>query len=311
MKAAQINEYGDKDVLKITYDAPKPRPTAKQVLVEVHAAAVNPFDCKVRAGLMKEMVELKFPATLGGDVAGVVSEVGDEVSDFKEGDEVYGQASSVGGEGSFAEFTAVRSASLALKPEGIDFTTAAAVPLAGASAYQALIDHAGMQKYQKVLIHGGAGGIGSFAIQIAKSLGAYVAATAATEDLDYAKELGADEVIDYKTQDFTDVVKDYDVVFDTVGGETFTKSHHVLRPQGVLVTMVGEQNDELAKEFNVQVFHQFSKVTTERLTKLAELIENGVLKINVDKTFPLDEAADALDYLQQGQHRGKVVLKVK
>lgn len=311
MKAAQISEYGEPDVLKTFTDAPKPQAGAGQVLIEVHAAGVNPFDWKVREGYMKDVVPLQFPATLGGDVAGVVAELGDGVSGFTVGQAVYGQANAVGGQGSYAEFTLVKAESLATKPDSLDFVTAAAVPLAGVSAYQALVDHAGLKSGQKILVHGGAGGIGSFAIQLAKHIGAYVTATAATEDLEYVKNLGADEVIDYKTQDFSTLVKDYDVVFDTVGNETFTKSHQVLRPGGIIVTMAGQPDETLAKQHGVQAVHQSTQVTQERLGKITELVESGVLKIQVDKVFPLEEAGEAQAYLQAGKHRGKVVLKVK
>lgn len=311
MRAARINEYGGEEVLQTVADAPKPQAGAGQVLVEVYAASVNPFDWKVREGYMKEFIPLPFPATLGGDCTGVVAEIGEGVSGFAVGDEVYGQANAVGGNGSYAEFTPVKAESLAPKPASLDFVTAAAVPLAGCSAYQALVDHANLQSGQKVLVHGGAGGIGSFAIQLAKHLGAYVATTAGGEDTDYVKGLGAEEVIDYKTQAFESLLSDYDVVFDTVGGETNSKSYQVLKPGGVLVSMVAEQDDNLVSQHNITYIQQSSKVTTGRLTELAKLIDQGVLKINVDKTFPLEEAGEAQAYLQAGKHRGKVVLKIK
>jgi alcohol dehydrogenase len=311
MKAAQINAYGGKDVLKTVDTAPKPSITADQVLVEVHAAAVNPFDWKVREGYMQNMIPLTFPATLGGDVAGVVAEIGEDVSGVAVGDEVYGNANAVSGNGSYAEFTPVKASSLGPKPQSVDFQTAAALPLASVSAYQALVDHIGLKEGQKILIQGGAGGIGSFAIQIAKHIGAEVAATAATEDVEFVKSLGVDTVIDYKTQDFTTILKDYDAVFDTVGGDSYTKSYGVLKDGGIIVSMSEQPNEELAKEHNITALAQQSQVTTERLAKIAELVDEGIIKVNVDKVFPLDEAAEALAYIQDGKHRGKVVLKVK
>jgi NADPH:quinone reductase-like Zn-dependent oxidoreductase len=310
MKAAQINSYGGKEVLKTVTDAPKPQVGTGQVLIEVYAAAVNPFDRKLREGYMKDFVPLEFPATLGGDLAGVVAELGEGVSSFNIGDEVYGQANALGGQGSYAEFSPVKAEQLALKPKKADFVTAAALPLAAVSAYQALVEHASLQSGQKILIHGGAGGIGSFAIQIAKNIGAYITATASGDDADFVKSLGADEVIDYKTQDFTEKVKDYDAVFDTVGGETNTKSYQVLKPGGILVSMTNQPNEELAKKYNVQAIQQGTKTTTEKLTKIAELVDRGALKVNVDKVFSLDEAAEALAYIQ-GSHRGKAVIKIK
>lgn len=311
MKAAQINTYGSADVLQLNPNAPKPKPQAGEVLVEVYAAGVNPFDWKLREGYMKDSMPLEFPATLGGDVAGVVAELGEGVSGFEAGQPVYGQANAVNGQGSYAEFTPVKTESLALKPEKIDYQTAAAAPLAGVSAVQALEDHAAVKKGQKVLVHGAAGGIGSFAVQLAKYLGAYVAATAAAEDAEYVKNQGADEVIDYKTQDFTALIGDYDVVFDTVGGETFIKSHQVLKPGGVLVTMAGQPDRTLAEKYHLQVVPQSTKVTPGRLARLSKLLEQNVLTVHVDKAFPLEKAGEAQAYLQSGKHRGKVVLKVK
>lgn len=311
MRAAQINGYGGKEVLQIATDAPKPKPAAGQVLVEVHAAGVNPFDWKVREGYMKDMIPLQFPATLGGDVSGTVAELGEGVTGFTVGQPVYGQANAVSGQGSYAEFTPVKAESLTFKPVGLDYETAAAVPLAAVSAYQALVDHAELKSGQKVLIHGAAGGIGSFAVQLAKHLGAQVAATAATEDVDYVKSLGAYEVIDYKTQDFSTIAKDYDVVFDAVGGETFTKSHLVLKPGGIIVTMAGQPDEALAKEHDVQAIHQSTEVNPERLAKITDVLEQGVLTVHIDKVFPLEEAGEAQAYLQEGKHHGKVVLKVK
>jgi NADPH:quinone reductase-like Zn-dependent oxidoreductase len=282
-----------------------------QVLVEVHAAAVNPFDAVVRQGLMKDFIPLNFPATLGGDFAGVVAELGPGVDKFKLGDEVYGQANAVSGQGSYAEFTPVSTKQVALKPKSIDFTVAAAVPLAAVSAYQALVEHANLQKGQKVLIHGGAGGIGSFAVQIASHLGAYVATTASLEDFGFVKNLGADEVIDFKSQNFEEIIKGYDVVLDTIGGETNKKSYSVLKSGGTLVSMKEQPDAELSKHYGVTAIAQQTKTTSDKLQKIAQLIDQGGLNIFLDKVFPLDQAADALAYLQEGHPKGKVVIKVK
>jgi NADPH:quinone reductase-like Zn-dependent oxidoreductase len=311
MKAAQINEYGGPEVVQTTDDAPKPTPGEGQVLVEVYAASANPFDSKVRAGNLKESVPLKFPATLGGDVAGVVSDLGAGVSGFQIGDAVYGQAGALSGVGSFAEYAPVKAQQLALKPKSLDFITAAAVPLAASSAHQALIEHLDLKSGQKILIHGGAGGIGSFAVQLAKHLGVYVATTASGNDAEFVKSLGADEVIDYKTQDFTTIIKDYDAVFDTVPGGLAVKSYPVLKTGGRLVSMIEMPNEELASQRGITAIHQQSHVTTQRLTELAELIDSGALKIFADKVFPLDEAGAALGYLDAGGHHGKVVIQVK
>jgi NADPH:quinone reductase-like Zn-dependent oxidoreductase len=224
MRAAQLTKYGDSDVIEFTAEAPKPELKPGEVLIEVYAASINPFDVKLSQGLMQQMIPMAFPATLGGDFAGVVRELGDGVTGFEVGQEVFGQADSVHGNGSFAKFTPVSVNSVALKPTKLDFVAAAATPLTAVSAYEALVDTIHAQSGQKVLIHGGAGGIGSFAIQLAKHLGAHVATTASAEDSDYVRELGADEVIDYKSQQFETMLRDYDAVFDNVGGETYMNS---------------------------------------------------------------------------------------
>ncbi|MGC1176568.1 MAG: NADP-dependent oxidoreductase [Candidatus Saccharimonadales bacterium] len=311
MKAAQIKSYGGKEVVETVVDIAQPVAAEGQVVVEVHAAGVNPFDWKVRDGQVRQMVELTFPATLGGDVAGLVAEIGSGVSGFEVGQAVYGQANALSGQGSFAEFTPVKAVSLAAKPASLDFTEAATLPLVAVSAYQALVDHMNLQAGQKILIHGAAGGIGSMAIQLAKHLGAYVATTAAASETDFVKSLGADEVIDYQTQDFANILKDYDAVYDTVGGETNTKSYAVLKPGGTLVSMVAPPDETLVKQHDARYTHQSTKVTTERLTKIAELIDAGTLKGTIDKVFPLDEAAEALEYLKTAHPRGKVVIQVK
>lgn len=274
------------------------------MLVQVRYAAVNPFDLTVREGRARQMAELGFPATIGGDFAGIVAETGEEV---------YGQANALGGQGSYAEYTPVKASQLAPKPKSIGFEQAAALPLVSSSAYQALVDHMNLQKGQKILIHGGAGGIGSVAIQIAKHLGAYVATTATAEDADFVKSLGADEVIDYKNQDFSTIIKDYDAVYDTVGGETKKKSYGVLKPGGALVSMIGPpepDDEELVKERRIKYTAQFTHVTTEHLNAITKLVDDGVLKPVIDKTFTLDEAAEALEYQKTAAPKGKVVIKV-
>lgn len=311
MKAAQIINYGGKDVMQITENADKPMLKPDQVLVEVYAASVNPFDIKVREGAVSQMAELTFPATLGGDVAGVVAELGPEVSGFEVGEAVYGQAHALSGQGSFAEFSPVKAESLAPKPTTVDFDIAASLPLASVSAYQALTTHMNLQSGQKVLIHGGGGGIGTLAIQLAKHLGAFVATTATAADADFLRGLGADEVVDYQNQDFSESIKDYDGVFDTVGGDTNLKSYRVLKKGGALVSMVQAVDENLAKEYDVHYTYQFTQVTTERLTAIAELVDDGTLKPIVAKVFTLDDAAEAMEYAKTGHPRGKVVIEVK
>jgi len=311
MKAAQINSYGGPEVMRAVDGAPKPMAAEGRVLVEVRAAAINPFDLKVVEGAVQHMAKLKFPAILGGDFAGVVAETGLGIRSFEIGQAVYGQAGALSGQGSFAEFTPVKADSLALKPTKLDFTQAAALPLVSVSAYQALVEHMGLQAGQKILIHGGAGGIGSMAIQLAKHLGAYVATTAAASKTEFVKSLGADEAIDYKQQDFSELLKDYDAVFDTIGGETNRKSYAVLRPGGILVSMVAQPDQAEVEGRRIRYVAQFTRVTTQTLNKIAELVDAGILKVQIDKIFPLEQTANALEYFKTGHPRGKVVIKIK
>lgn len=311
MKAAQISQYGGKEVVKTVNDAPKPTIKSDQLLIEVQAASVNPFDITVREGRARQMAELKFPATLGGDFAGLVSEIGEDVSGFEIGQPVYGQGSPLSGNGVFAEFAPVKASQTAARPTSIDEINSAALPLTSSSAYQALVEHINLQAGQKILIHGGAGGIGTIAIQLAKNIGAYIATTAANEESEYVKELGANEVIDYKSQDFSEIIKGYDAVYDTVGGETTSKSYKVLKPGGILVSMVSQPDEELVNKYDINFTAQFTKVTTEKLTKIAELVDDGKIKVHIDKVFPLDQAAEAIEYQKTGHPKGKVVIKIK
>jgi alcohol dehydrogenase len=311
MKAAQISEYGEIDVIHVTSDASKPILTDDQVLIEVHASNINPFDWKVRKGFMHQMKPLEFPATLGGDLAGVVVEVGKNVSNFSVGDKVYGSANIFGGgSGAFAEYAVTKPESLAKMPEGLDFTEAASLPLTGASAVQALIGHIKLQSGQKILIHGGAGGIGTMAIQIAKHTGAYVATTVSKNSIEYVKQLGADEVIDYKNQKFEELLSGFDAVFDTVGQETYDKSFLVLKKGGIIVSMVQPPKEDLAKKYEVTAIIQGTKVG-EWLEKLTELVNKGIVKPHVDSVFPLDQIHDAFRAQEEGSPQGKVIVKIR
>lgn len=311
MKAIQINSYGTNDVLELNENSPKPTLKSDQVLVEVFAASINPFDLKVRAGFLKEMMPLKFPTTLGGDFAGTVAEVDPDVSDFKVGDKVFGSALIFnGGSSSFAEFCAANIANTALKPESLDFIEASALPLVGSSAVQALEEHIKLQNTHKILIHGGAGGIGHIAIQLAKAMGAYVATTVSAKDIEFVKQLGADQVIDYKSQNFQDLVKDFDAVYDTVGGSVMEKSFEVLKKGGILVSMLGAPNIELAEKYGVTPIGQNTETNSIHLKRVAELADSGKIKVNVDKIFSLGEVKEAANY-QETHPRGKVVLKIK
>ncbi|HEY9207106.1 MAG TPA: NADP-dependent oxidoreductase [Candidatus Methanoperedens sp.] len=312
MKAAQINEYGGSEVVKINKNAKEPTVTQGHLLIEVHSAGVNPVDWKIREGYMRQMVPLRFPATLGGDFSGKIAKVGEGVSNYKKGDDIYGQASLIrGGSGSFAEFASADVNTVAHKPKNLSHVEAAALPLTGVSAWQALVDHMGLSGGKKILIHGGAGGIGSIAIQIARHMGAYVATTVSAKDGQYARDLGADEVIDYKNQFFENMLHDYDAVYDTVGGETYIRSFRVLKSGGTIVSMLEQPRSDLMKQYGVNAIGQFTQVNSERLSRLAELADKRVIKVHVEKTFPLEKAQEALAFQQNGHPRGKVVLEIK
>lgn len=298
MKAVQINQYGGVEVLQIN-EISEPKPGKDQVLVEVYAASINPVDYKIRSGMLKQWMPLEFPATLGGDFAGKVIETNEEV---------FGSAIVLnGGSGAFAEKLVANTKNIAPKPKSVDFIGAAALPLVGSSAIQALEEHIKLSSGQKILIHGGAGGIGHVAIQLAKTLGAYVATTVAGEDIDYVKQIGADQVIDYKSQDFAEILKDFDAVYDTVGGEVTDKSFKVLKNGGVLVSMLGQPDQNRG----VVAIGQNTQTSFEHLKRLAQLVDEGKIKVNVDKQFSLDQAEEAFTYQEQNTPRGKVVLKIK
>jgi alcohol dehydrogenase len=315
MRSAEMKGYGSSEVVEINQNAAAPNdPSDGKVLVKVKAAGVNPIDWKIREGYMQQMIPLQFPSTLGMDFSGTIEKVGAGVSGFNVGDEVYGQASVTrGGSGAFAEIALANADSIAHKPKSLNHQEAAGLPLVGVSAWQALVETIGLTDGQKkILIHGGAGGIGSIAIQLAKRLGAYVATTASTNDKQFVKELGADEVIDYKTQTFEDLLPhDYDAVFDTVAGETYKRSFEVLkRGSGMIVSMLEQPNQQLMEQFGVKAIFQSTQVNRERLTKLAQWVDQNNIRINVDRTFPLEEAGKALDYQKDVHPRGKVVLAI-
>ena len=316
MKAAQIRRYGDSEVVEINQSTPSLNdPYEGKVLVKIKGAGVNPADWKIREGFFKQMAPLQFPSTLGMDFSGVIEKVGEGVSpNLKQGDEVYGQAGVLtGGSGAFAEMALANADAIAHKPRTLSHEQAAGLPLVGVSAWQALVETIGITKSKKILIHGGAGGIGSISIQLAKNLGAHTATTVSTNDIQFVKEeMGADEVIDYKTQTFEDVLPhDYDAVFDTVGGETYTRSFKVLRRgSGIIVSMLEQPVQELMDQFNVKAVYQFTQVNRERLTRLAEWVDQNNIRVNVERTFPLEEAPAALDYQRDIHPRGKIVLEM-
>lgn len=310
MKAAQIATYGDPDVIIVT-DAPTPRPDEDQVLIEVNAASLNPFDTTIRTGSMRDVIALTFPVTLGGDFAGIVTKTGTGVTSLSVGDHVYGQASVVAGNsGAFADFAVTKATQTAHMPANTSFLEAASLPLVGVSALQALGEHLNLQPGQKVFIHGGTGGIGSIAIQLARHIGAIVTATAKASDAGYIQALGAHEVLDYNATDFSEVLNGFDAVFDTVGGEDFAKSLRILRPGGVAVSMIAPPDADLATQLSVSALMQSTKVTTERLTTLAQLVEAGAVKPQIGKTFPFEEIVTAFRVRESGGVHGKIVLEL-
>jgi alcohol dehydrogenase len=309
MKSVQMKGYGGSDVIEINQTDSVPDPSGGKILVTVKAAGVNPIDWKIREGYMKQAMELHFPSTLGMDFSGVVEKVGTGVSGISQSDEVYGQASVTrGGSGAFAEMSIANADSVAHKPKSLNHREAAGLPLVGVSAWQALVETGGLKNGQKLLIHGGAGGIGSISIQLAKHLGARVATTVSTNDKEFARGLGADEIIDYKTQTFEDMIRDYDAVFDTVGGDTYRRSFKVLKSGGIIVSMLEQPDQQLMDQTRVRAVSQFTQVNSERLTKVANWVDQNDIRVNVDRTFPLDKAAEALEYQRNVHPRGKIVL---
>jgi alcohol dehydrogenase len=311
MKAAQISEYGHADKIQVV-DINKPTIKDDQVLVEVHAASLNPFDTTVREGHVKDMIS-SLPVTLGGDIAGVVREVGAGVTSARVGDKVYGQAAVVAGNsGALAEFAATKASQVATTPVNLDFTEAASLPLVGVSALQALTDHINLQPSQKLFIHGASGGIGSIAVQIAKSIGAYVAGSVrGSESIEFVKGLGVDEVIDTETQDFSELLKDYDAVFEAAGGADFDKTLEVLKRGGVAVSMLATADEAKAQELGITAITQGTKVTTEKLQALAKLVEDGAVKPQVTKSFPLSQVQEAFEARESGKVPGKIVVIIK
>jgi len=301
-------------VVEVNKTASVPSISSGKILVNVKASGVNPSDWKIREGYFQQMAPLQFPSTLGGDFSGIVKQIGEDddiSSDFKQGDEVYGYTSVLnGGSGAFAELALANKDSIAYKPKSLNHLEAAGLPLVGFCAWQALVENIGLSKDQKILIHGGEGGIGSIAIQLANHLGAYVTTTVSTNDKQFVQELGADHIIDYKKENFEDVIHDYDAVLDTVGGETYIRSFKVLKKGGIIVSTLEQTNSELMNQYGIRAIFQFAQVNRERLTKLARWVDQNNVKVNVDKTFSLDEAAKALDYQKDVHPRGKVVLTV-
>jgi NADPH:quinone reductase-like Zn-dependent oxidoreductase len=308
MKAVRMHAYGGPEVL-VYEDVPQPAPAAGEVLLKVYATALNPIDHSTRAGYMQGIVQVQFPFTLGADLAGVVEAVGEGVSKFAVGDAVYG-FSNMMRQGAYAEYAIVSEGEIAPKPSSVDFVTAAAVPLAGLTAWQGLFDAGGLQAGQTVLIHGAGGGIGSFAVQFARVKGARVFGTASGSKRDLLKELGVEEAIDYTSTNFEDVVRDIDLVFDTVGGDLARRSLAVLKPGGTYISCAGQPDAEEAAKQGKSARFMFTQINPDQLSEIARLIDAGVVKPVVSQVLPLAETRRAHELISAGHLRGKIVLQV-
>jgi NADPH:quinone reductase-like Zn-dependent oxidoreductase len=306
MQAIRIHEFGPPSVLQLE-QCPRPaKPGEGELLLRVHAAAVNPSDWKIRSGRAGKQ---PLPYTPGFDVSGAVESVGSGVTKFKTGDAIFAMLDLRRG-GGYADYTIVRQAEAAAKPPKISHVDAASVPLVTLTAWQALFDPAKLDKGQTVLIHGGAGGVGSAAVQLAKWKRAKVFATASKENLDFLRQLGADETIDYKAEKFEDRAKDIDVILDTVGGETQQRSFACLKPNGILVSIVGRPSAELAKQHNVRAEGILVHGSADQLAQIATLIADGKFKPVPTQIFPLADAAKAHEQSETRHTRGKIVLEI-
>jgi len=330
MKALAIRRY--KAAAEIM-DLPRPEPGPGDLLVRVRAASVNPVDYKIRDGGLKVLIPYSFPLILGNDLAGDVEAIGPGVSQFKVGDAIYSRLDK-DRIGAIAEYALVHERAAAQKPARLDYVQAASLPLVGLTAWQALIDLAHVQAGQQVLIHAGSGGVGSFAIQLAKHLGARVATTASAKNHALVKSLGADLAIDYKASRFEELAKDQDVVLDTQAGDTLLRSFEAVKPGGIVVSVGGRPDakfarawglslplvwilgflnrkvDRRAKQRRVRFEYLFMHASGEQLAKLGALVDQGAIQPVLDKTFPLKAAADALAYVESGRAVGKVVIRV-
>ena len=333
MKAFILDRYKKNGGLRFG-DLPEPAMRDDDVLVEIHASGLNLLDSKIRGGEFKPILPYRTPFILGHDVAGTVVRVGSNVRRFKPGDEIYARPRD-GRIGTFAEFIAINEADVALKPKNLTMEEAASIPLVGLTAWQVLVEQAGLRKGQKVLIHAGSGGVGTFAIQLAKHLGATVATTTSTANIELVKSLGADVVIDYKKQDFEKVLSGYDVVVNSLDGDTLRKSLSVLKPGGKLISISGPPDPDFAREQGLNWFLQqvmyllsfgirrkakgrrisysflFMRANGEQLSQITSLIEAGLIRPVMDRVLPFEATNEALAYIETGRSKGKVVVKLR
>jgi NADPH:quinone reductase-like Zn-dependent oxidoreductase len=308
MKAVVLREYGGPEALKLE-DTTRPQPQSDEVLVRLMAAAVNPVDAYVRQGMLAKRGLDKRPMIIGYDIAGIVEKTGAKAMKFKPGDAVYAYLSIMRG-GGYAEFAIAKESEMAVKPKNIDFEKAAAVPLAATTAWQALVDDAKIENGQTVLIHGGSGGVGHFAIQIAKARGAKVIATASTANQDLLKQLGVDQPIDYTTTKFETVVKDVDVVLNCVRADVLPASYGIVKKGGAIVSITGDPDSTECTKRGIRCSGTMAHPEAKVLEELTKLIESGKITPIVSQTFPLAEAAKAHQQIETGHTRGKIVLRV-
>jgi NADPH:quinone reductase-like Zn-dependent oxidoreductase len=333
MRALVFKRYGRADQIAFA-DIPQPTPGPDEILVQVHAAAVNLLDSKIRNGEFKLILPYRLPLILGNDVAGVVVRVGSRVRRFKPGDQVYARPPQ-DRIGSFAELISMNEDAVAIMPKKLTMEESASIPLVGLTAWQALIERANLKKGQKVLIHAGSGGVGTFAIQLAKHLGATVATTTSTANLDLVKSLGADTAIDYKTTDFDKVLSDYDVVLNSLGTETLAKSLQVLKLGGKLISISGPPDPDFAKDqgsswilrqvmrllsyrirekakrHHVSYSFLFMRASGDQLREITSLIDSGIIRPVVDRIFPFESTKEAMAYVEYGRAKGKVIVKMR
>lgn len=303
MKAVVIDEYGDNSVVHIR-DAERPQPQAGEVLVRVHAAGVNPVDWKIRDGAGQRL-GLTLPIGLGGEIAGVVVETGADVDTLAVGDAVYGMVKS----GGFAEYVVAKASGIVAKPTSLNFVDAAAVPLGGLTAWQAMFDMAGLADGQRLLVTNSSGGVGSLAVQLAKAKGVHVTGMASSRNEDFVRDLGVDAFIDYTQQPFEQVAHDMDVVFDTVGGDTFQRAFQTLRRGGFLVTATAFPQDE-AERYGVGVGRVFCTPNNDQLKSIRELVDAGQVRPHVGTVLPFADVRQALELSAGGRARGKIVLRI-
>lgn len=308
MKAIRIHGYGDVETLRYE-DAPLPEPGPEDVRIRVHAAGVNPVDWKIRAGYLASMVPHEMPLTLGWDVSGVVEKVGANVTHLSVGDAVYSRPD-ITRNGTYAEFVVVRASEAAAKPETLTHNEAAAVPLAGLTAWQALFDHAQLKPGERVLIHAGAGGVGSFAIQLAKWSGAHVISTASAANEALVRDLGADEFVDYRSQRFEQVLAKVDVVLDTIGGDTQERSIQLLKSGGRLISVTTPPDADALAAVGATGNLFMVQPSSESLGRIGALIDSGSVRVLIDSVFPLAEARAAHTKSETGRAKGKIVLEV-